>query len=75
MANLHITIDELILDGASHIDQAQLVQAIQQALAQRVAVQGLPTSVNMPEVRPDADGFSIESVAAQVVQAIYGGQK
>jgi hypothetical protein len=75
MTHVSITINELVLDGAPHIDQAQLVQAIQQALAQRVAGQGLPAAVTIPQVRQDVDGLSAESVAGQIAQTIYGGHK
>ena len=75
VSNLRITIDELILDGATHLDKAQLVQALQQTLAQNLAVQGLSTAVNVPEVTKNLDGFSAETVAQSIVQTMYGGFK
>jgi hypothetical protein len=75
MTHLRIRIDELLLDGATHLDQAQFVQAIRQALAQQLATQGLPPAVTVPRTRGEVDGFTAESVAGQITQTIYGGQK
>ena len=74
MTRIRITIDELVLDGATHLDQAQLVQALQQALAQQAAAQGLPAVISVPQVQQDVNGFSAENVARQITQAIYGDQ-
>ena len=75
MNHILVTIDELVLDGAGQVNQAQLQQAIQLALAQQVNIQGLPPPADISLVRRELDGFSAGAVAGQIAQTIYGGQK
>lgn len=73
MTRIRITIDELILDGATDLDRAQLVQAVQEALAQQVAAHGLPSSANVARLSENVPGLAADTVAQRIVRAVYGG--
>jgi translation initiation factor IF-2 len=75
MRRVRITIDELVLEGVTHIDRAQLVEAIQQALAQQAAAGNVPSPVTIPRVRREVDGLTAETAAGQIARAVYGGRK
>jgi hypothetical protein len=75
MTRIRITIDELVLDGARHLDKEQLTAALQQALLKQWAAQGLPSAVTIPQVQRDVNGLSTETVAQQIAQSIYSNRK
>jgi hypothetical protein len=73
MTNIKITIDELVLDGATGLDQAQLIEALQQALAAQLTAQSPPQSGSIPVVRQEMGEITAVNVAQQLAQSIYGG--
>ena len=74
MTSIRITIDELVLDGASELDQVQLIQALQQALAAQLTAQGPPQSGSIPVVRQEIGEMTADIVAQQLTQTIFGGR-
>jgi len=72
MTSIRITIDELVLDGASGLDQTQIIQALQQALAAQLTAQGPPQSGSIPVVKQEIGDMTAIDVAQQITQTIYG---
>ena len=80
-ARIDLHIEELVLQGFNHLDQAELGVRVQEALSQLFADQGLPAALNQGgqvnaldggtfTVQPDAGAGDI---AGQIAQAIYRG--
>ena len=80
MTRIELAIDELILDGVANIDQAELVQAIEQELAGLIQGGGIPETWSGPRAPEALNGgvhqvppaASTRTVGAQVAQAIVG---
>lgn len=79
--NLELHIEELVLHGFAHRDQARIQRSIEQELTRLFTEQGVPASLsttNEIQQLPGSSlnvrvGMSVEAIGSQVAQAIYGG--
>ncbi len=79
--NLDLQIENLILSGLPHLDQAQLGVVIRQELTRTFTEQGIPASLRQSHAVASLDGgtftvppdAAVEMVGGQIARAVYGG--
>jgi len=76
-ANLELHIDQLILHDVDSLQRRRIAAAIEQALTQMFAEQGVPRDLSAEAVTIDSStihihtGASADVIGAQVAQSIY----
>jgi len=81
--NLEVDIDEIVLEGFSHVDRRAIAKAVERELARLMAEGGLPASLSRGGdlSKIDAGGFEApaesggDEIGAQVARSVYGGLK
>jgi len=73
-----LNIENLVVDGVAHVDQATLREAIHQELSRLIAENGVPAHLGQGFPLPNhavtaRPGVGARAIGAQVAQAIYGG--
>ena len=72
--HVKINIGEIVVHGGASFNEAQLVQAIEQAVAHQVAQQGLPATQQIGNVRREVGAIvSAETIAQQITTTAFGG--
>lgn len=79
--NIELHIEELVLHGFAHKDQARIQRAIEQELTRLLTQQGIPNLLSQSNEIHRLNGGSfnvkagmgVDAIGSQVAQAIYGG--